>query len=158
MSRVLPISSLLLVILFKFENCAQSPQMLTNGVSPASGVVGIVDNFQTSPLQFVANPQLVAQSPSSGSMAAVKVQGLCVGGAEHQSIDYQVFDMRSTPQLISTGQVPCEYGGFELPVNNLAFSNCEDRYEVRAARSNDPSQFSTTMLQLDCVSQKATTN
>lgn len=153
-SRVLPIASLLLVVLFKFENCAQSPQMLGGATTPTSGTVGLVDNYNQTPLQFVANPQLVSASASS----SVKVQGLCVGGVEHQTIVYQVIDMKTTPKLVLEGQVECQYGGFELPVENLVFSNCDDQYEVHAARANDPSLSTVTTLKLDCVSTNVQSN
>ncbi len=173
-SRILPISSLLLVVLFKFENCAQSPEMFTttgvpggsisdgsgsggsgsgsSGSGGGSGVVGIVDNFNNAPITFVANPQLVSP-PGDGPMA---VQGLCVGGRDQQVIDYQVIDMRDTPKLVNAGQVECRLGGFELPVAKLNLKKCEDRYEVRAARVGEPSHFATTFLQLDCHSSEVT--
>lgn len=176
-SRVLPISSLLLVVLFKFENCAPTgaefssvagPGGIVNNLSPGStgsnsggagptgpgpGIVGIVENYNSSPLSFVANPQLVAQPDQDGPMA---VQGLCVGGPTQQTIEYQVIDMRDTPKVVMAGQVPCELGGFALPVAHLDLHKCSDRFEVRAARTSDPSQFATTTLQLDCQSQEAT--
>ena len=146
-SRIFPISSLLLVVLFKFENCAQAPaQFAANGANAQPGMVHLIDAPMSSSVSFISNPLFV----SAPAASEVAVQGLCVSSPSDKLIDYQVIDMRNTPTVVMAGQAVCEYGGFELQVANLQLSTCDDRYELRAAPTNDPSHFAITTLQLNC--------
>jgi hypothetical protein len=152
-SRILPISALLLVVMFKFQNCA--PSNNTSTQTSANGTVGIVDNFSQTPLEFVANPQLI----ESTATYPLQVQGLCVGGDDSQVINYQVYNMNGTPSQVSSGQASCVMGGFELSIaTKLAFNSCSDRYEVHATRSGQESTPIVTTLQLDCTSSSSSSS
>lgn len=147
--RVVPIAALLLVVLFKFQNCAPvTPMALaTDGDGNAGDEVRIVDRWVAEKISFL-NPTQTIESDDVG------VQGLCVGSEKGQQIAYQIIEISEDPaldpQIINEGVVECVMGGFELQVKILNPSSCVKRYQVRAARIDDDINYAETVLQSNC--------
>jgi hypothetical protein len=140
-SRVLPITALLTLLLFKFENCAPPPQSQMSG----TGEVRIVDQWGDKKVSFLSATVVVPKTQS-----ALALQGLCVGSQEGQAINYQIIDLQEIPKMMAAGIVNCVMGGFELPVTDLHFDSCDSRLQVRAAREGDEIHFAETVIAPDC--------
>ncbi len=145
---VISISGLVLVVLFKFQNCGPAPQMSATdpvaNIGPNEGEVRIVDRWSEEKVIFLAPTQKVAtQQP-------VNVQGLCVGSEKGQKIQYQVLEINDIPKIVYVGEVECVMGGFEVPVGAVNFHSCNDKLQIRAARTGDSSEAAETILQPDC--------
>ncbi|MCB0350340.1 MAG: hypothetical protein KDD38_04095 [Bdellovibrionales bacterium] len=144
LSRVIPISALLLVVLFKFQNCAPAPDMVQD--FDGTGEVRIIDRWAEQKVSFLT-PNLIVASDAP----KVDVQGLCVGSLKGQLINYQVIELNESAEIIGGGQVECVMGGFELPLAQIHFSSCSSRLQVRATRDGDTSGFAETVLVPDCA-------
>jgi hypothetical protein len=147
LSRVLPISSLILIVLFKFQNCAPVNPSDAKFVGTGDSEVRIVDRWGESQVSFLTASITVPndQPPPQG------VQGLCVGSAKGQMIEYQVIEIKEIPEVVSAGVVECVRGGFELPLAQVHFSSCSSRLQVRATRQGDSETYAETFLQPDCA-------
>lgn len=147
LSRILPISALLLLTLFKFQNCAPAPELASDFVdSDMDGQVRIVDRWSEQKLSFLTSNVIVPVENSD-----LDLQGLCVGSETGQMISYQIIDLKENPEIIGVGKVECVMGGFELPLAQIHFSDCEARLQVRAAREDENSDFAETILVPDCA-------
>lgn len=143
---MISISSLILIVLFKFQNCGPAPQMSSQEpFSPNSGEVRIVDRWNEAKVSFLTPTQKIAVQHS-----AVNVQGLCVGSEKGQKIQYQVLELNELPKMVYVGEVECVMGGFEVPIGSINFHSCEDKFQVRAARSGETGEAAETILQPDC--------
>ena len=145
LSRVLPISALILMILFKFQNCAPVGPGQANYSGEADTQVRIVDRWGEQRVSFL-EPSVVVPA----SQEAVALQGLCVGSEKGQLIEYQVIELKDTPELIGAGVVECVMGGFELPLAQLHFSSCAARLQVRATRQGETASYAETLVQPAC--------
>lgn len=150
--RVVPIAALLLVVLFKFQNCAPVTPM--NSVvggdigDSTGGEVRIVDRWVAEKISFLSPTQIIEGDE-------VGIQGLCVGSEKGQQIAYQIIEIGEapdvSPQVVNEGVVECVMGGFELQVQALNFASCLKRYQVRAARVEDNKNYAETVLQPNCA-------
>ncbi|OFZ12419.1 MAG: hypothetical protein A2Z20_06635 [Bdellovibrionales bacterium RBG_16_40_8] len=147
LTRVVPISALLLVILFKFQNCAPPSQMdaVTNVIGP-DGQVRIVDQWSEQKVVFLSPSVVVPETQQ-----VVDLQGLCIGSHKGQLIRYQVVELKENPEVLDEGSVECVGGGFELPLAQVQFSSCSSRLQVRAARDGDDTNYAETVLRPECT-------
>jgi hypothetical protein len=148
-SRVLPISALLLLVIFKFQNCAPAPEMLNASSvgGDSESQVRIVDRWSEQKVAFLSPAHAVAPEEQSLSL-----QGLCVGSEKGQLIEFQVILIEDSPHVVANGTVECVMGGFELPISDLKLKSCNERLQVRAARLGENENYAETILQLDCKS------
>lgn len=147
--RVLTLSSLFLVVLFKFQNCGPSQTSLANTSLnySADSQVRIVDRWHESQLTFLTEAQKVTPA-----QAEVFVRGLCVGFDNEQKIEYQIIALQALPKLVSNGVVDCTGGGFELQLStSVIFENCTDQVQIRAARVGQSDEVAETILTPDCT-------
>jgi hypothetical protein len=143
-SRTLPIAALLLVVLFKFQNCAPAPNMVgANGSGDA--IVRDIDQWNQQKIAFL-NPQ----QSIPVDVNTISLQGLCVGSEKGQQIDYQVIVMKAIPEVLNAGHVECVGGNFELPLEDVQFNSCSERIQVRAARAGNANDYTETVLQPAC--------
>ncbi len=140
---MIPIAALGILVLFKFENCAPAANFASS--ASTSNTVKIVDNWNSSPVQFV-NPTQVVTSNST------VVQGLCVGNPNGTVVNWAITSAQNPDQILDSGQVECKNGEFEVAVNSLSFQSCSDQFEVRAASTYNAGQMATTFLEPDCPS------
>lgn len=146
--RTITIGALLLVVIFKFQNCAPPTAMQSDLSSGApDDEVRIVDRWAPQKVEFMSPTQLV-----EGQERIVQIQGLCVGSEKGEQIAYQVIEISNEPRVISEGVVNCVMGGFEVELQALVFTSCSSRYQVRAARMGDDQNYAETVLQPDCSS------
>lgn len=145
-SRVLPISSLLLLVLFKFQNCAPSPQAVASVDPDMDGEVRIIDRWSEQKVAFLSSTVSLPLDQN-----AVDLHGLCVGSVEGQLIEYQVIAVRDVPQITASGLVECVGGGFELMLRNLQASSCDESFRVRAARLGDEANYAEALLRPLCA-------
>jgi len=147
-SRVIPISALLLLVIFKFQNCAPAPEMLNaSAENDLDSEVRIVDRWSEQKVAFLSPAQIVDPEQQS-----LNVQGLCVGSEKGQAIAFQVILIDHSPHVVANGTVECVMGGFELPISDLKLKSCSERLQVRAARLGEDQSYAETILQLDCKS------
>jgi hypothetical protein len=127
--RVVPISMLLLAVLFKFQNCAGPEAGMIASDTGGSGEVRIIDRWQQQKVAFLSDTQFVVNPEDA------VIQGLCVGGTTAEQISYEIIHTAGAePSIQSAGTVDCRMGNFEIAVPDLQFSDCEDSYTVRAIR------------------------
>jgi hypothetical protein len=144
--RVITLGALLLVVMFKFQNCAPAPMQNQAAEGPIEdGQVRIVDRWAVQKVSFVSKTQYV-----EGDAQPVQVQGLCLGSEKGTQIAYQVIALNEAPQVILDGVVDCVMGSFELVLKTLRFQSCMTRYQVRASRIGEDEYYAETMLQPNC--------
>lgn len=147
--KAIPIFALLLMILFKFQNCAPVSQMAVGSTLPnqnANPQQGIIDNFNVQKVSFLNNNWIVLQD-SQG----LNLQGLCIGSSKGQLIEYQVIELGDIPKAVLENSVECNGGGFEILLSQVHFSSCKSSWQIRAIRKGDPSQYAEAILNPDCV-------
>lgn len=147
--RVFTIGALVLVVMFKFQNCAP-PSGLQNQAGEdglPDGEVRIVDRWAPQKIEFMSPSQLIESEERS-----VQVHGLCVGSDKGEQIAYQVIEISNDPRIVYQGVVNCVMGGFELTLQSLTFTSCSSRYQVRATRLGDEQNYAETVLQPNCSS------
>lgn len=145
LQRVLPIAALMLVVMFKFQNCAPQSNMYDASSIGDGGEVRIVDRWAEQKVSFI-NPTHTVD----GENAAVDIQGLCVGSDKGQQIRYQIIEIADVPHVVYEGLVECLMGGFELKLPAVHFASCSTRYQVRAARIGEETDYAETVLQPNC--------
>jgi hypothetical protein len=134
LSRVIPISALLLIVLFKFQNCGMPNEA---GINPSNhdGGVRIIDQWSEQKVAFL-NPLNTQDTRSSTMTSAseLRLQGLCVGGTSEGMItyDFNLYDAGEKLVHRFSGQVECKMGNFEIVLPELSFGSCSDHYDVRA--------------------------
>lgn len=146
--RIIPITALLLVLLFKFQNCAPVTQMTSadqDGYDGAPDEVRIVDRWVAEKISFLSSTQII-----ENENAQIDIQGLCVGSQKGQQIVYQVIEISDDPKIINSGVVECIMGGFVLQVQILNLMSCMHHYQVRAARIDDEKNYAETILRPTC--------
>ena len=142
--RVLPVGALLFLVMFKFQNCAPAdPTSQLN--SSDDSVVTIVDRWNPQKIAFVQSDFVVPNETQK-----VDLLGLCVGSAKGQIIEYQIWADSSGTQIIEHGEVECMGGGFELPVLQVSFSSCNEKWRVRAAKLGDNSAYAEAEIKPEC--------
>lgn len=144
--RVLAILSILMVVMFKFQNCAPAPGL--DGASIGSdGTVRLVDGWTgiADKISFMSPTYLI-----QGDAARIEVQGVCPGVQNSELIGWQL--VRSDDELVmASGSSACDLGGFQVELAQLTFDDCNSRYEIRAS-STSTSSSATTVLRPFCDS------
>jgi hypothetical protein len=150
-NRILPISALLLVVLFKFQNCSPiDPAAASVSAGPdVGGEVRVVDRWAAQKISFLQDSQTI--DPAEQELGVVNVHGLCVGTQNGEFIKYQVFAVDSAIKLLAEGKAACLGGNFEVSIKNISFENCESTLRVQAERELDAQNNSSVELRPNCV-------
>ena len=143
-SRTLAISALLVVVLFKFQNCASVSNLSLSANSTDPGQ-RIVDQWQGTKVSFLNSDEIVPLETSQ-----LDVKGLCVGSLNGEVIHWELVAVGDTPVLVDQGEVTCSYGNFELSLEQLKFETCTKQYYLRAIHMGQESNFAELIIQPEC--------
>ncbi len=136
------------LLLFKFQNCAPNPgaTQLTESPDGIDSEVRIVDRYKNADIAFLSSETPVANTATE----ALNVRGLCVGADDNEIINWEVTDSPNAIQAVVAGSSVCKFGQFELALQELTFSACNESLTLRAQLGNHPGEFSETKLVLHC--------
>lgn len=142
-SRIFSIFSLLLIVMFKFQNCAPTRPGEEFSSQP-SGEVRIVDQWAPSKVEFLSPSYLIETT-----VQEVNVPGLCVGAPKGQRLVWQLLDTKDHV-IIESGIVECLMGNFQLTINKVAFNDCKTELELKAQKEESPEPPAITILRPYC--------
>lgn len=150
LTRILPISALLMVVILKFQNCAPMPQNMA--ISGPDSEVRISDRWQALDVAFVNEQESVPVSQTIH-----EIRGLCVGSTQNETIHWELVESSAEATLVAEGSVRCSYGNFVVTLQDNDLHDCSKTYIMRAIRSSDLSnaiddKIATTQVQLSCDS------
>ncbi len=143
--RILAILSILMVVMFKFQNCAPAPGM--DASAGNNGSVRLVDGWTgvADKISFMSPTYLV-----QGDTPRIEVQGVCPGVQNNELIGWEL--IRSDDEsVVTSGSSACDLGGFQVDLAQITFEDCNSRYEIRAS-SPSTSASATTVLRPFCDS------
>lgn len=148
-TRLVSIICLLSVVVFKFQNCAQTPG--SEFSQSSDGEVRLVDGWvDANKLSFMSPTYLVQENVSN-----IEVRGNCPltnMNGEENIVDWQVVRL-SDGAVVNSGQSLCESGSFQLALNDIQFGACDTRYEVRAQSAATSLQEAETVIRAFCDTQ-----
>lgn len=142
--RILAILSILMVVMFKFQNCAPVPG--ANSMASTDSKVGLIDGWNgVEKIAFMSPTYLV-----QGDSARIEVQGVCPGVQDSNLIGWELI-RTDDDSVMASGSTQCDLGGFAVELAQVSFADCNSRYEIRA---HDPSSTNkaTTVLRPFCDS------
>ena len=143
-SKVIPVSTLMLLVLFQFQNCASQKTDASHGGT--DGEVRIVDRWDQQKLELIA-----IQNSVGSSHTEVEVHGVCGDQSQGDVIEWQAIVVGDIPEVVSSGEVLCDQGGFQLPAETLAlYENCDTQIQVRAVRTGVDYDYAEAMLSTEC--------
>lgn len=148
--RVVSISSIMLVVLFKFQNCGPVTSVAGVGsVGINDSEVRVVDRWGQQKLSFVSSDMILEPAQSK-----VNLQGLCLGEKTDQKIIYDIISTAgsSVQSKLIGGLVDCVMGGFEISLEAIQFSSCDNRLKIRAARVGAEEEFAEAIVRPNCES------
>lgn len=126
-----------------FQNCAEQPMQMEEGIPIVDGQMQIVDQIHSLKLKFVER-EVVVESDEDEIM----LHGFCHRQlADGENFVWDLLDS-SGEVIIEGGHSICSGGGFQVELFNLKELSCDESYEIRV--ESEDGQDDVMFLQKNC--------
>ena len=134
------LSLFMLIIIVKFQNCGSPPQF-DSSTFHEDPEMRIADDWAQMKLSFIEDPKVLIQH----TLEQMNFLGLCHGNTKNDQI---IWEVSFNGELIRSGEILCQRGGFQIPINSLYDLECGKDYYLSAALGNE---FDEVIIHRQCT-------